>query len=171
MDVSPSLPPRRPPSWPDTNARPEDDVARERALQTVVQGQQSENLLDFDADEPEAPGANSLAAGAGVDIISSQQIASAAKSTNPLDELMDLFSTASVAPAAPAQPAGFGGMSGMGAMGGAMGGMSQPTNDFGGLGGLSGLGSPVNPSPPRSNPTSPPPKQPASGTQDLLDLF
>ncbi|CAK9783551.1 putative clathrin binding protein [Cutaneotrichosporon oleaginosum] len=143
---------------------PEDDVARERALQTVVQGQQSENLLDFDADEPETPTSN--LASAGVDIISSQQIATAAKSTNPLDELMDLFSTTSIAPAQPTQPSGgFGGMGGMG-------GMAQ-SNDFSGLGSLSGLGSPVNPSPPRSNPTSPPPKQPAasSGTQDLLDLF
>jgi outer membrane lipoprotein SlyB len=105
-------------------------MSREKALQAVVAGQQAENLLDFDADDS-APtptpglggaaslggleglnlgggGAGSTAAAAagqrGQGTISSQQIASAAKSTNPLDELMDLFSSASVA--APQQKAG-----------------------------------------------------------------
>lgn len=77
--------------------RPEDETSREKALQTVVAGQQAENLLDFDADEPttngNANGNNSLVSDG---IISSQAIASAAKSTNPLDELMDLFSSASM---------------------------------------------------------------------------
>ena len=68
-------------------------MTREKALQTVVAGQQAENLLDFDAEEPTSNGTNSLVSDG---VISSQAIASAAKSTNPLDELMDLFSTASM---------------------------------------------------------------------------
>ncbi|RXK36660.1 clathrin binding protein [Tremella mesenterica] len=68
---------------------PEDET-REKALQTVVAGQQAENLLDFDADDS-APDERrrSLADG----LISNQTIASVAKSSNPLDELMDLFSS------------------------------------------------------------------------------
>ena len=80
--------------------RPEDDASREKALQTVVAGNQAENLLDFD-DEPSASTSadnNTLVSDG---MISNKAIASAAKSTNPLDELMDLFSTASMtAPAA-----------------------------------------------------------------------
>ncbi|KAL1409663.1 beta-adaptin [Vanrija albida] len=97
-------------------SEPEEDAARERALQTVVAGQQAENLLDFDADEPEAAGPGSDLSGLGTSGISSQTIASVAKSTNPLDELMDLFSTASMAAptAAPAAApaAGLGGLAG-----------------------------------------------------------
>jgi AP-1 complex subunit beta-1 len=83
-------------------------------------GQQAENLLDFD-DEPSTStpvsGGMGETSRPGNDrgLISTQQISSAAKSTNPLDELMDLFSTASMA--APSQPvgapAGGGGMGGM----------------------------------------------------------
>ncbi|RSH89434.1 beta-adaptin [Saitozyma podzolica] len=62
----------------------EDEVSREKALQTVVAGQQAENLLDFDADDDVPPK------------VSGWAIASAAKASNPLDELMDLFSTASM---------------------------------------------------------------------------
>lgn len=67
-------------------------------MQTVVAGQQAENLLDFDAEiEPATNGdSNRHNAFASDGMISNQAIASAAKSTNPLDELMDLFSTASM---------------------------------------------------------------------------
>jgi AP-1 complex subunit beta-1 len=58
-----------------------------------VAGNQAENLLDFD-DEPSNPADNNTLVSDG--IISNKAIASAAKSTNPLDELMDLFSTASM---------------------------------------------------------------------------
>jgi len=74
-------------------SRPEDESSREKALQTVVAGNQAENLLDFD-DEPSNPADNNTLVSDG--IISNKAIASAAKSTNPLDELMDLFSTASM---------------------------------------------------------------------------
>lgn len=103
----------------------EDEVSREKALQTVMAGQQAENLLDFD-DEPSAA-TNTLSNGdvsrpqTDRGLISTQQIASAAKSTNPLDELMDLFSTASMA--TPSQPVGapMGMDSGMAGLGGAAG--------------------------------------------------
>jgi hypothetical protein len=89
--------------------RPEEETAQ-RALQTVVAGQQAENLLDFDADELETPAGtdNGLASLGSVGGISSQTIATVAKSTNPLDELMDLFSTTTVAPSAPTPPPGAG---------------------------------------------------------------
>ena len=104
--------------------RPEEEISREKALQTVVAGQQAENLLDFDAEEDSAPATDGdERTSEGMGMISSQQIASAAKASNPLDELMDLFSTACMtAPAqAPGAPMGMsqdGSGFGMGAMGG-----------------------------------------------------
>jgi len=71
----------------------------------VVAGQQAENLLDFDADdEPAANGDQLNNTNMGMGMISSQQIASAAKASNPLDELMDLFSSANMS--TPAQTPG-----------------------------------------------------------------
>ncbi|KAK4686995.1 AP-1 complex subunit beta-1, partial [Tremellales sp. Uapishka_1] len=70
-------------------AQEPEEESREKALHTVVAGQQAENLLDFDMDdEPSSVNTGSL--------VSNQAIASAAKAVNPLDELMDLFSTASM---------------------------------------------------------------------------
>lgn len=95
----------------------EDEVSREKALQTVMAGQQAENLLDFDDDPiPSNPSENRPPTDRG--LISKQQIASAAKSTNPLDELMDLFSSANMAtpsqpPGAPVGVTGMGGLSGL----------------------------------------------------------
>ncbi|WVF66334.1 hypothetical protein IAT40_001074 [Kwoniella sp. CBS 6097] len=151
---------------------PEEDVSREKALQTVVAGNQAENLLDFDADdEPTSASisgigiggeSNSLSDGR----ISSAAISNAAKSTNPLDELMDLFSTASMsAPVAqPVAPAST--VSGVPGL--------QPNNDpFASLSGLSsppaiGSGS-ISPAPPQQQQQQ---KQPAGGAQDdLLGLF
>ncbi|RSH88112.1 beta-adaptin [Apiotrichum porosum] len=131
---------------------PEEDTARERALQTVVAGQQAENLLDFDADEPESGASDGLAGlgslSTGSSVISSQAIASAAKSTNPLDELMDLFSTASMAtPAAPLAPGA----------------------------GLEGLANSVSPpttlSPSPATPTAAPAATAGGAQDDLLGLF
>ena len=92
--------------------------------------------------------------GAGAGTISSQAIASAAKSTNPLDELMDLFSTASMQ--APAQPAG------------------QPAAQS--MGGMGGLGDLMSPQPTGSTLQQPKPQQQAQQTakgadDDLLGLF
>ena len=123
-------------------------------------GQQAENLLDFDADEPQTNGDNRdegfLGSAPDRGGISSQAIASAAKSTNPLDELMDLFSTASMtAPTAP--PAGI------------------PQASMGGAAGLHDLMSPPSTSPvPARAPTMPQIQQTTGGKQqdeDLLGLF
>ncbi|ODN80474.1 hypothetical protein L202_02712 [Cryptococcus amylolentus CBS 6039] len=144
------------------NLDAEDDASREKALQTVVAGQQAENLLDFDDDPAPSNGpSNDLSGLASLSSpptsggISNQQIASAAKSTNPLDELMDLFSTASMsAPAVqPGQPA------------------LTPQQSGGGLSGLSGLsGLEGLASPPAATPQ--PQQQSAQGGQDdLLGLF
>jgi hypothetical protein len=88
--------------------------------------------------------------------ISSQAIASAAKSTNPLDELMDLFSTASMQ--APAQPVG------------------QPASGMS-MGRTSGLDDLMSPTPTGASQTtaSRPPQQQqqqaAKADDDLLGLF
>lgn len=131
-----------------TNSHEEETAA---ALQTVVAGQQAENLLDFDADEPATPGNENTFAGMGsTSGITSQAIASAAKSTNPLDELMDLFSTANVATPAPAVPAA----------------PAAASMDFSGLSSPSG-GTP----PPAPAPAAAAPAQQSGASDDLLGLF
>ena len=78
------------------NARPEEEVSREKALQTVVAGQQAENLLDFDEiDEPSSSSSNMFTSQT-TSTATRSAIASVAKSTNPLDELMDLFGGSSL---------------------------------------------------------------------------
>lgn len=138
----------------------EDDVSREKALQAVVAGNQAENLLDFDDEPTPTNGESSIPApGAGLGI-SSQAIASAAKSTNPLDELMDLFSTASMTTPVvqPGQPAAQAQTS------------AQSSGGLGGLNGLAGLSSPpqsVSPQP--GAPQSQKQQQQAAAQDDLLD--
>lgn len=140
----------------------EDDVSREKALQAVVAGNQAENLLDFDDEPTPTNGESSIPApGAGLGI-SSQAIASAAKSTNPLDELMDLFSTASMTTPVvqPGQPAAQAQTS------------AQSSGGLGGLNGLAGLSSPpqsVSPQP--GAPQSQKQQQQAAAQDDLLGLF
>jgi hypothetical protein len=113
-----------------------------------VAGNQAENLLDFDNDEPTTSGNDNTLVSDGV--ISNQAIASAAKSTNPLDELMDLFSTASMT--APA---------------------TQPvmnTNNSDPFAGLGGSSSPV-PTPPQVSMAPAPPQAQKKQEDDLLGLF
>nr|ODO02190.1 clathrin binding protein [Cryptococcus depauperatus CBS 7855] len=122
------------------NLDAEDEMSREKALQAVVAGQQAENLLDFD-DEPTPTG--NLTSGISsppAGTISSAQIATAAKSTNPLDELMDLFSTASMSTPA----------TGPGQLPQQQLGQQQMGNSFGGLDELAGLGSPLQSLSPQS---------------------
>lgn len=131
----------------------EEETSREKALQTVVAGQQAENLLDFDADEPSsATESNGLASLSSGGVISSQQIASAAKSTNPLDELMDLFSSASMQ-APQAVPAG------------------MPASGSGGMAGLGDLMSPPNGTPTSARSPAPVDAQPKKAEEDLLGLL
>ncbi|ORX35001.1 putative clathrin binding protein [Kockovaella imperatae] len=148
---------------------PEEELSREKALQTVVQGQQAENLLDFDADEPSSAPSNrdeDFLAAAAPGGISQAAIASAAKSSNPLDELMDLFSSASMA-APVSAPTGMPQAS------------ASASNGLGGLGGMSGgledLMSPHSASP-VSNvqaPSKPQAQQSHTGgaEEDLLGLL
>ena len=145
-------------AFADLCSSPEEELSREKALQTVVQGQQAENLLDFDAEEPSSASSNrdeDFLAGVGSSGISQQAIATAAKSSNPLDELMDLFSSASMTtPSAPV-------------------GMPQAANGPGGHGGMVGLedlmsppsGSPV----PQQTPATQQPKP--QQEDDLLGLL
>ncbi|AFR94503.2 clathrin binding protein [Cryptococcus neoformans C23] len=138
----------------------EDDISREKALQAVVAGNQAENLLDFDDEPTPTNGESSIPApGSGLGI-SSQAIASAAKSTNPLDELMDLFSTASMTTPVvqPGQPAAQAQAS------------AQSSGGLGGLDGLAGLSSPPQSVSPQ--PAAPQNQQPQAAAQDdLLGLF
>lgn len=127
-------------------------MSREKALQAVVAGNQAENLLDFDTEEPSSSGATSSNTLVSDGVISSRAIATAAKSTNPLDELMDLFSTASMTAPAP-----------------------QPVmNNDSGLDGLGALSSTPSPAPVPVAPQHAPSAQAkaqAKADDDLLGLF
>ncbi|PPQ69574.1 hypothetical protein CVT24_001374, partial [Panaeolus cyanescens] len=87
----------------------EDQFSTQKALQTVVAGQQAENLLDFD-DLPTTEGQPSgLAA---TQVLSQTPAAAnllAGTSSNPLDDLVSIFGGVSMVPATPAAPGGFGG--------------------------------------------------------------
>ncbi|KAF8317857.1 clathrin binding protein [Clavulina sp. PMI_390] len=133
--------------------------AREKALKTVVQGQQAENLLDFDDPEPSST-SDPLSGGGGLAsiIMGGQASANPATakiltSTNPLDDLVSIFGNANLGPSAP--PSGI-----ASPIGGA-----PASNAFGGLGGMGGMTSPIAPA------TSSAQAQPRKPQDDLLDLF
>lgn len=140
----------------------EDDVSREKALQAVVAGNQAENLLDFDDEPTPTNGESSVSAPSAGLGISSQAIASAAKSTNPLDELMDLFSTAGMTTPVvqPGQPA---------AQAQASAQSSQGLGGLDGLGSLSSLPQSVSPQP--AAPQNQGQQKQAAAQDDLLGLF
>lgn len=135
------------------------------ALQTVVHGQQAENLLNFD-DDPALD--SSLSSSQPTGIAATAALASVAEksllagtSSNPLDDLVSIFGSAGITSAAPATSAGGGGGAGAGAAGG---------DPFGGL----SFGTPLAPTTPAapSVVASPPPQQQQQGAQeDLLGLF
>jgi len=122
-------------------------------------------------------------------------IASAAKSTNPLDELMDLFGGSTLEASLPAQPAGMpaplnqmlspmptGASAGSGSFGMGTGAIQQTNtgnsakisgsneNSFGG-GAFDDLMSPQSSSPAPPAPVSKSAAQQKSGDDDLLGLF
>lgn len=142
--------------------RPEDDMSREKALQAVVAGNQAENLLDFDMDEPSSSSTQSNNTLVSDGVISSRAIASAAKSTNPLDELMDLFSTASMT-APDTQPVMSSG-NGMGM------GMGNGLDSLGGFGGTSSP-APVPVAPQYAAPPKPQSQGQSKPDEDLMGLF
>ncbi|KZV88823.1 ARM repeat-containing protein [Exidia glandulosa HHB12029] len=135
------------------------DLSTQKALQTVVEGQRSENLLDFD-DEPSTEGAPSgLAA---TEALGAPVMNNILASSNPLDDLVSIFGGANLGAAAqaPGAPApGFGASS------------SFATSSSAG-GGLAGLdfGSPPLPATPAAPTKSPAPVQQAA-SDDLLGLF
>ncbi|KAF8217922.1 clathrin binding protein [Mycena galopus ATCC 62051] len=93
------------------SVRVEDPFSTRKALQTVAQGQQAENLLDFDA-EPASDAPSGLAA-TEMFAVGQQQPAAVRKlvdglSENPLDDLVSIFGGANM---------GFGGGGPMGAFG------------------------------------------------------
>ncbi|TKY85985.1 hypothetical protein EX895_004810 [Sporisorium graminicola] len=160
----------------------EDDITREKALATVVQGQKSENLLDFGDDDVDIPasagasagsgnGAGALGALAGLDdlmmgaSISSPSVGSAgngaavssgASTGGGLNDLLGLFDAAPGAE----QPGAQSGVQALKAL------SAAPSNTF---------GSPLSPSPSSASPTptsaSITTAKPASTSDDLLGLF
>lgn len=160
----------------------EDDITREKALATVVQGQKSENLLDFGDDDVDIPasagasagsgnGAGALGALAGLDdlmmgaSISSPSVGSAgngaavssgASTGGGLNDLLGLFDAAPGAE----QPGAQSGVQALKAL------SAAPANTF---------GSPLSPSPSSASPTptsaSITTAKPASTSDDLLGLF
>lgn len=133
------------------------DTSTQKALETVVAGQKSENLLDFDADEPSIAdtsiGTNTVPASFGP---SSAAIASVAAAKNPLDELMDLFSNNNLS--APTTAPGLSVTSPTGPSMQAAAAASSPF-DFDGLAGFGGSS------------TTKPSGAPKTQSEDLLGLF
>jgi hypothetical protein len=68
--------------------RRDEDISKEKALQTLAIGEYSENLLDIDVDAPEAAGPR-LASSA--DTHSPGSPATSQFKPNPLDDLLGLF--------------------------------------------------------------------------------
>ncbi|KAM6493184.1 Adaptin N terminal region domain containing protein [Amanita muscaria] len=129
-------------------------LSTQKALQTVVAGQQAENLLDFD----DAPAADGQPSGLAATQILSQTPAAAnllaGTSSNPLDDLVSIFGGASLAPSTPLPPSN-----------------SNPLGSFGFGGNLNGLGTPAF-STPIPTVTTSAPSQPVNQPQDdLLGLF
>ncbi|KAI5453745.1 beta-adaptin [Naganishia albida] len=132
------------------------DTSTQKALETVVAGQKSENLLDFDVDEPSIAdtsiGTNTVPAGYAP---SSAAIASVAAAKNPLDELMDLFSNSNLS--APTNAPGLSVTSPTGPSVQAAAAASSPF-DFDGLAGFGGS-------------SANKPSAPKAQSEDLLGLF
>jgi len=105
----------------------DEGTARQAALQKVVAGQQSENLLDFD-DAPAIEGHPSLG-GIGDAIANNPAAAKVLTSSNPLDDLVSIFGSASIATPPVASPV----------VGGAPGAFSG-FDAFGGLGSVTPVG-------------------------------
>ncbi|KAJ9478880.1 AP-1 complex subunit beta-1 [Pseudozyma hubeiensis] len=155
----------------------EDDITREKALATVVQGQKSENLLDFGDDDVDIPASNaSSGAGLGAlagldDLMMGASISTPTMSTNGsggagvasatggaggagggLNDLLGLFDAAPGAE----EPGAQSGVQALQAL------KATPNNAF---------GSPMSPSPASPAITTAKPSAASSGQDDLLGLF
>ncbi len=118
----------------------DDDLSAQKALQHIVAGQQSENLLDFDETGSLSEAPSGLAATAALASTPAAASLISGTSSNPLDDLVSIFGSVSVGVASPPPPSsslgvGLGSPSfgGGGIGGGGMNGM----NGFGSLGSLS----------------------------------
>ena len=128
----------------------EDEMAsREKAIKTLVAGQQAENLLDFD--EPDSDSANASLSGIAATQrtlpLTTAATASILTSVNPLDELVSIFGNANVSGATSAFPPPF--------PASVAPTSTNPTGSFGAL----------SPTP------SQPPKSAQQPQDDLLGLF
>lgn len=138
----------------------DDKQATQKALQTVVAGQQAENLLNFD--DPMADDQQPLGIAATAALAATPAAANllAGTSSNPLDDLVSIFGNVSMGSAPAAVP---------------------QQNGLGGFGGLSFGATPMAPSAlspiPPVTPSvlqaasPPPPAQPQQAQDDLLGLF
>ncbi|KAI0798156.1 adaptin N terminal region-domain-containing protein [Abortiporus biennis] len=143
----------------------------QKAFQTVAQGQQAENLLNFDEPDLDHP-SNQPSGLAATAVLASTPAATnllSGTSSNPLDDLVSIFGNAGIGSSSPAPPAAANG--GLGVFGGA------PLNL--GVGGQGG-GIPVTPSVLQTpapfgaavaQPQPPQPQKQQSASEDLLGLF
>ena len=138
----------------------DDKQVTQKALQTVVAGQQAENLLNFDDPMTDDQQPLGIAATAALAATPAAANLLAGTSSNPLDDLVSIFGNVSMGSAPAAAP---------------------QQNGLGGLGGLSFGVTPMAPSAlspmPPTTPSvlqaaSPPPStQPQQAQDDLLGLF
>lgn len=129
----------------------------QRALQTVAQGQQAENLLDLDSDEVSG---DTTSLGGGLSSgLAAMEITPAAKniisgtSSNPLDDLVSIFGNSTPAMSSnvssPVQ--------------------QSQSSQFGGMGGFGDLG--LSPTAPKPAGNASSPQQQQGQEEDLLGLF
>lgn len=135
----------------------DDQQVQQKAFQTVVAGQQAENLLNFDDPASDEQQPSGIAATAALAATPAAASLLAGTSSNPLDDLVSIFGNVGLGsgPSAPQQ-------NGMGAGAGAS------------LGGLSFDAAPIVPSTAQiTSPvqTQPPPTQAQQPQDDLLGLF
>lgn len=137
-----------------TSSLNDEKQATQKALQTVVAGQQSENLLNFD-DPATDEQPSGIAATAALAATPAAANLLSGTSSNPLDDLVSIFGNVSMASTT----------------------VPPQQNVMGSLGGLSFGATPMAPSPVPSQtpsvlqPASPAPSQPQQAQDDLLGLF
>ncbi|KAI0696088.1 clathrin binding protein [Cytidiella melzeri] len=130
----------------------DDQQVTQKALQTVVIGQQAENLLNFDDPSIDEQQPSGIAATAALASTPAAANLLAGTSSNPLDDLVSIFGNAGIS----STPA--------------VGAAAQQNNAFGGL----SFGQPMAPTLAPTTPSvlqSPPNAQPQQAQDDLLGLF
>lgn len=156
----------------------EDELSTKKALQTVVAGQQAENLLDFD----DAPALEGQPSGLAATTLTSTPAAAnllAGTSSNPLDDLVSIFGGAGLGGGGLGSngglgnggglggSGGLGNGGGLGSLGGGAGLSAAPVDKFAGLSFVTQSSVP-SANTPGSGMTSPVQQKPQ---EDLLGLF